>query len=317
LKGFSAAPCGRYQAVAPITAATVTATATPSRCADIQREIDHARRRGPLQTIVVPPCPALLSQLRGAMAQPQPDLTEAARIACSDVAMSATLIRQANGPLHAAGQPVRTVGQAMTRLGLDVTAATMTQFLARSAIHPDARHLAGFWEHSGKRAAVMGCLARHLPGVSPDLAHTCGLFLHVGQPVMLQSLRGYAGTMVEGQARKDRSYVQTENANHRTDHAVVGALVARVWQLSPQVMAATRLHHDGESLRDEAIEPEVRTLVALSLLGEQLVRAHHGLAPDREWQEHGAATMAWLEIGDQELDAWHDAIITALESTAA
>ncbi len=90
------------------------------RTADIQREIDHARRSGPLQHIVVPPCPALLVQLREAMAQDPADLTSIARIAASDVAMSATLIRQANGPLHAAGQPARTVGQAMTRLGLDI-----------------------------------------------------------------------------------------------------------------------------------------------------------------------------------------------------
>jgi HD-like signal output (HDOD) protein len=288
-------------------------TTVASRCTDIAREIDHARRSGPLQTIVVPPCPALLVQLRAALAQDPPDLQEVARIAGSDVAMSATLIRQANGALHAAGQPVRTVGQAMTRLGLDATAAAMTGFLARSAIHPDGKHLARFWEQSAQRAAAMACLARQLPGVSPDLAHTCGLFLHVGLPVMLQSVRGYASTMVEAIARKDRTPVQTENANHRTDHAVVGALVARVWQLAPEVMAAIRLHHEGECLREDTIEPEVRTLVALALLAEMLVRRHAALPPDAEWQRHGDAVLGWLQVGETELEAWHDELTAALD----
>ena len=42
--------------------------------------------------------------------------------------------------------------------------------------------------------------------------------------VMVQSVKGYAGTLVEALARKARSFVDTENANHKTDHAVVGAL---------------------------------------------------------------------------------------------
>ena len=32
-------------------------------------------------------------------------------------------------------------------------------------------------------------------------------------------------------ARKDRTFTQTENAAHRTDHAVMGAIVARTWHL--------------------------------------------------------------------------------------
>ena len=293
---------------------STTATPTVSRSADIQREIDQARRQGPLQHIVVPPCPELLVQMRQAMALPEPDLGAIARIASSDVAMSAALMKRANGPLFAGLSPVRTVGQAMTRLGLDATAAVMTGFLASSAIRADTRHLARFWEQSSQRAAAMAALARLLPGLSADLAHTCGLFLHVGLPVMLQSIKGYAATMVEGQARRDRSYVQTENANHRTDHTVVGALVARLWQLAPEVMSAVRLHHDLDVLSDQRVDAEVRTLIALSLVADLLLRRHEGLPPDAEWERHGPAAMQWLQIGDGDLEAWHDQVVQEFEA---
>src|SRR5258707_15692943 len=92
------------------------------------------RRTGPLQHIVIPPCPELLARLRAAMAYAEPDLNEIARIAASDVAMSATLIRSSNGPLFAAGQPVQTVGQAMNRLGLEHPAPVMAGFLLQRAI---------------------------------------------------------------------------------------------------------------------------------------------------------------------------------------
>ena len=82
----------------------------------------------------MPPCPELLTRLQRAMATAEPDLNEVGRIAHADVAMSATLIRNANGALFANGQPVTSVGQAMTRLGLRQTAAIMTGFLARHAL---------------------------------------------------------------------------------------------------------------------------------------------------------------------------------------
>jgi HD-like signal output (HDOD) protein len=122
----------------------------------------------------------------------------------------------------------------------------------------------------------MSFIAGQLPGLSADLAYSYGLFSHVGMPVLMQSVRGYAGTMVEGMARKDRSFVATENANHRTDHAVVGALTARVWRLAPAVVAAIRLHHSLESLGEDGTEPEVHTLVAAGLVADHFAMRHEG-----------------------------------------
>ncbi|MFD2450958.1 HDOD domain-containing protein [Ideonella paludis] len=199
----------------------------------IAKELDDARKRGPLQTIAIPPSPAILERMRNAMASAEPDLNEIANIATSDVAMSAQLIKSANSPAYNTGQPVQTIGQAMNRLGLDITAAEMTRFIVAHALPVRSAQLTRFWERSSKRAVAMGFIATKLPGMSLDVAHTYGLFCHVGMPVMLQSVRGYAGTLVEANARIDRSFIATENANHRTDHAVVGALVARMWKLSP------------------------------------------------------------------------------------
>ena len=285
--------------------ASMTIAATTSRTAEIARDIDHARTRGALQHIVIPPAPALLVRLRAAMQHAEPDLNEIARIASGDVAMAATLLRNANGALYA-GQPVQTVGQAMNRLGLNQTAAIMTGFLVRHALPVDNRHLQRFWERSGQRAAVMAFIARQLAGMSEDVAHTYGLFCHVGQPVMLQSVRGYASTLVEAAARIDRPFIATENANHRTDHAVVGALVARVWRLAPEVMAAIRLHHDLDTLGAEGTEPEVHTLVAAGLVAEHLVRRHEALPPEADWSQHGADAMAWLQVDDGELQLWEE-----------
>jgi HD-like signal output (HDOD) protein len=277
-----------------------------SRTAAIHDELDQARQAGALQRIVVPPCPTLLTRLQQEMACPQPDLQAVADIAAHDVAMAAVLIARANSSHHAAGQPVTTVGQAMNRLGLDETAQVLTRFLVQRAIPVRSAQLDRFWERSRRRALAMDFIARQLPGLSPDLAHTTGLFCHVGQPVMLQCLKGYGGTLVEADARIDRSAIATENANHRTDHAVVGALVCRVWRLAPQVVAAVRLHHDLACLDDASVEPEVRTLVAVGLVAEHLMRRAENLGPDRDWHDHAPASLDWLAIRADDVQAWDE-----------
>jgi HD-like signal output (HDOD) protein len=284
------------------------------RTQEIRQEIDNARKSGPLKHILIPPCPELLARLQQAMAQAEPDLTEVARIAAGDIAMSATLLRIANSPLHISdGMPCQTVGQAMTRLGLRETSAVMTGFLLKHTIPVNSPNLMRFWERSSKRALAMAFVARQLPGLAPDLAYTFGLFCHVGMPVLLQSVRGYSATLVEAGARIDRPYIATENANHRTDHAVVGALLARAWHIAPQLMLAIRLHHDLISLGDAGIEPEVHTLVAAGLVAEQLMRSHEGLPQDADWTAHREAAMAWLQISAADVEQWDDSLRNILD----
>lgn len=280
-----------------------------ARTQQIRDDLEHSRRRGPLQHIQIPPCPELLAQLQQAMSEPEPDLTLIDRIASADVAMAATLLRIANGPLFKpVGLPCTTVGQAMNRIGLRESVSVMTGFLIQHAIPVNAPQLVRFWQRSTKRAIAMATIAQQLPGLSPDLAHSFGLFLHVGMPVLLQSVRGYASTMVEAGARIDRPYIATENANHKTDHAVVGALVVRVWNLPPPLMAAIRLHHDFTALGHGDIEPEIHTLIAAGLIAEHLMRRHEGLPEDADWAGHHAAAMDWLQIGWGELALWEEAV---------
>ena len=280
----------------------------------IQQELTQARDKGPLRELKVPPCPELLQRLRGALQRAEPDLAEVQAVAAADVAMGATLLRVANSPVHLSdGAPCVSVGQAMTRLGLRPTAALMTQFLVRNAIPVNSSHLQRFWERSAKRALCMAFLARHVPGLDPDLAASHGLFCHVGLPVLLQQVRGYGGTMVEAGARIDRPFIATEDANHRTNHAVVGALVVRTWGLAPPLTVSIRLHHDFTVLNDRQLDPETPLLVAAGLVAEQLMRDHEGLPSDAEWTLHSAAVKDFLQITDTDMAEWTDDLQSQLD----
>jgi len=274
-------------------------------------ELDQAQRRGAVRDIVIPPCPELLRQLQEATARGEPDIGAIDRIASADVAMAAALIRQANSPFYGLEHPVHTVGQAMTVIGLQPAIRLLSGFLTRQAIRPQSAMLAHFWESSTRRAIACEHIGQQLYDMDPGLAYSFGLFCHVGIPVMLRGVKGYASTMTEALARKDRTFTQTENANHRTDHAVVGALVARAWRLAPGVMAAIRLHHSLESLGSGDTEPEVHTLVAVGLVADYLLAQRSGLSPEPEWERHGADACDWLAISADDLHHWQETLAEA------
>ncbi|MES2878852.1 MAG: HDOD domain-containing protein [Pseudomonadota bacterium] len=267
------------------------------KVAEINRELDLARDAGPLRDIIIPPCPELLVELQCEVNQGDPDPAVIARIAGSDVAMAAALLRIANSSLYARSRPVRTVAESVSMLGVKPTIAVLTGFLTRNAIRVNSPLLEHFWESSTRRS----------------LAQTCGLFCHVGIPVMLQGLKGYSGTLAEAMARQDRTFTQTENAVHRTDHAVVGALVAKTWRLPPVIAIAVRLHHDFAALRDHAIPVDVRNLIAIASIAEHLVAVHEGVKEQKEWERHGEESLAYVQVNAAEVDTWVDALHPVFE----
>ena len=275
---------------------------------ETDHELDQALASGPLRDIVIPPCPELLVALRREMDMAEPDPVVIADIAGRDVAMAASLIRTANSPYYARSRPVTSVAEALGMLGLAMTQKLLTAFLMRNAIRLSSPLLEHFWETSTRRALAMQYIARQLYGVDADLAYTCGLFYHVGIPILMQGVRGYAGTMTEALARQDRSFTATENAAHKTDHAVVGALVARTWRLPSPIYLAVRLHHDFTIFNVQGIPVQARTLVAMALVADRLVATHEGVRQQKEWVTYGSVCLGYLNVSEVEVDVWTDAL---------
>jgi HD-like signal output (HDOD) protein len=296
------------------TAAGAPIAAVRLKNEQLVQALDLARRSGPVRDIVIPPCPELLVQLQDATATGDPDPETIARIASADVAMAAALLRQANSPLYGLQQPVSTVGQALNVLGMKPAVKLLSGFLTRHALQVHSPLLAHFWETSTRRAIACEHIGQQLYGMDPGLSYTFGLFCHVGMPVMMAGVKGYGGTLTEAMARQDRSFTQTENANHRTDHAVVGAIVARTWRLPLDVALAIRLHHDFTCLTDSGLGDTQRRLVAMGLIADHLVHQHEGLPPLREWQRFGAACLGYLEVGEGEVNVWIDELHPAFEA---
>ena len=280
----------------------------------IDTDIARVRALPAVRAIVIPPCPQALLRLQEILRAPEHDMGALDELVSSDVALAAAVMRQANSPLYGLQQPVQTVGLALTVLGFDPAVQLLSTFITRQALQVQSPLMEHFWQSSVRRAMACEHIGGELYALPTGLGYSYGLFCHIGFPVLVKAVRGYASTVTEALARKDRTFTQTENANHRTDHAVVGAIVARTWHLPGDVAQAIWLHHDFACLNDEQFDPTLRHLVALGLLAEFLVNQHDGLAPTREWTQHGQACMDHLHVTQDELDHWIDALHPAFEA---
>jgi len=267
-----------------------------------------------MREITIPACPELLVALRREMNKEDPDPRVVATIAGKDVAMSASLIRMANSPFYARSRSVNSVSDALGVLGVRTTDKLLSALILRNAVKVSSPVLAHFWDTSSRRAIAMTYIARQLYGVDEELAYTSGLFCHVGIPILMQGVRGYAETMAAALAGQDRGFTDIENAAHKTDHAVVGALIGRGWRLPASIYQAIRLHHDFTILPDTSVPTEVRLLVAMGLIAEHLVAMHEGVGEQKEWTTHGPACLAHLHVGQSEVEAWSDALTPQFES---
>jgi HD-like signal output (HDOD) protein len=286
------------------------------KVAQVQRELDAARSRGPLKDIVIEPCPKQLLELRAVLRSMDPEPSEIVRVAGSDVAMAAAIIKVANSPLYARSRTASTVADAVALLGVAHSVSVLTGFLVRRSFPAKSALIEHFWESSLRRATAMGYIARQLFDIDPELAHTCGLFCHIALPVLIKGLRGYEATLQKAMAETQQAFTDVENAAHKTDHAVVGAIVAKTWLLPEEIALAVRLHHDFTVLEDQSLPLIVRQLVAMLLITENMVAAHEGVAPLKEWLQHGPACLEMLQVESQEVTVWSDALHSQFEGEA-
>ncbi|MEO8124760.1 MAG: HDOD domain-containing protein [Burkholderiales bacterium] len=254
--------------------------------------------------IAIPPRPALLTELQMEMTGADPDFDRIARLVAGDVALTAAVLRTVNSPFYALSRKAATMPEAITLLGLRQIGALVTGFVLRKSIGGEGANLTRFWDVTTKRSFALARLARGLRGIDVDVAQTFGLFCDVGIALLMQRFPAYAATLAAANRCEDLPFTQVEQAAHQTDHALVGALMARAWGLPKPVCDAIRMHHDYATFQDLQAQADVTRLIAMGLVAELAIQRFAGLNESREWDKGGDAAAGALMLGDADIDEW-------------
>jgi HD-like signal output (HDOD) protein len=261
------------------------------------------------QTVIdlgIPPCPAILRRFMVEAEKDEPDYHRLASIICSDVSLSASLIKTANSPYFGVRQRVRSVNEALVILGLNTASRAVAGIILRKSF-PTVPNLERFWDASSRFARLSGWLAQQLNDlrIPPEDAYTFGLFRDCGIPVLLKRLPSYESVLQSANNEAELGFTMVEDDVLPTNHAIVGCVLAQSWWLPEEICLSIRHHHDQPVLAATSSPPPLitRKLIAVTQLAEHLVQQQLGLSLTHEWGKLGATCLKLLDIDQARLEA--------------
>jgi putative nucleotidyltransferase with HDIG domain len=175
-----------------------------------------------------------------------------------DLALSAHVLHIANSAAYAPNEPIVSLPQAVSRLGL----ATVCDLAVAVAIQGRVFNVSGhqvkireLWQHS----AMAGCYAKEIARLrrfNVEGAFTCGLMHDIGRPMVMLAFID----LLSGLTDKRAPYTLLQAAMDQF-HARVGGLLVDQWGLPPWVKTSI-LHHHGYAEAQDSHEDVMCTHLA-------------------------------------------------------
>ena len=258
--------------------------------------------------IGIPPCPAVLDRFMAEMSKDEPDFQRLAGIIGTDVALSASLIKTANSPYFGMRQRVRSANEALTVLGLKASSHTVAGIILRNSF-PNVSNLESFWDVSARIARLSAWLAQNLKlrDLHVNDAYTFGLFRDCGIPVLLGYFPEYGKALAEANNDSERCFIEVEETEIPTNHAMIGCILAQSWWLPEELCLGIRHHHELAKIESAHSDLPMlsRKLIATSQLAEHLLQKKLGLSVTQEWTKLGIACLQLLEVDQERLEIFY------------
>lgn len=274
-----------------------------------QQQMENSALGSLIKDIPIPPRPVVVQLMQEEMARPEPDLREIAHIVSQDVGLTVAVLKTVNSPLYGLSRKAESVEQAVGLIGLKQLGILVTALAMRSLLQGDAKTLGRFYDTSARRTLAMARVAKTTGVVDVTLAQTFGLFCDVGIPLLMKRFPTYVQTLKVANDDPSRSFTAVEHEAHNTDHALIGALMVKTWNLPPVVALAIRLHHDYDVFLDPKIPREVARLISLNILAEEAIQRYAQIHSNVEWQKGGDYVASTLSMEPAEVEEWLEQLI--------
>jgi putative nucleotidyltransferase with HDIG domain len=195
------------------------------------------------------PLPVTAQALMKAISDGDASFAKLAGLIELDQAVAANVLRISRSAAYAGASPANSVRDALVRLGtatlLDLVLGEYLKKL-RVAAPMYALSEDDLWQHSAAAQLAVRAMQQEKPEARiPQTAVTAALVHDIGKLVMVRSLKVEVSTIVQRCKETGETWVEAERALFDTDHAAVGAAVARKWNFPDEITDAIERHHDA------------------------------------------------------------------------
>jgi len=241
----------------------------------------------------LPALPRAACHIIAVIDDPRTTATKLEKAIALDQALTAKVLRIANSPFYGAVREIRTVSEAIVRLGF-VTIRNWTLVTATKSIFltPGSGLLfKKIWQQSVLSAMASQLVAQAVGMREPEGVFVGGLMQNIGQLVLARAQPELFHEVLAESADTQQPYHLVERRLLGFDHGDLGALLLKEWNLSRELENAVRWHH-----RLDDPEATGRRVAAMIALGEEIA-ACTGTDPEEYpvyWENSEAAR--FLEI---------------------
>ena len=252
-----------------------------------------------IASVAIPPRPTIVDAVLSERSKPEPDLHRIGQLISTDVGLAAAVLKTINSPFFGLRRQVTSIDHGVNMLGMKNIGALVMSLSLRNAV--PTQGLERFWDEAARTALVSAYLAQTLGCAPKEDAHLFGLFHDSGIPLLMRRFPNYREVLKKANMEPKLSFTDVEDAELGTNHAVVGGLLAKGWQLPEHLRLGIGQHHDLDIFTSH-LPIESLNLIALTHLAEHIENSYSRLANDAEWEKRGEAILGHLMLSQQQLD---------------
>jgi putative nucleotidyltransferase with HDIG domain len=228
---------------------------------------------------LLPPIPAVMTELVQALGDIDIELRALAHIISKDPLMSMNVLKVSNSALYRLPNKVATVDHAVKLLGIkEITGICIACGAYQSLKAPhnvETFNLDDFWRHSVATGVVSRRLCQELEILDHNVLYFLGLLHDVGKVVLDRFAHDIYKIVVQTTREENITIQEAEKRLIGESHDVVGGWLMEKWRLPWTFVDVAKYHHDvKESPEDN------KTGVAIIAIADRLAWLHYlGLDP--------------------------------------
>lgn len=216
-----------------------------------------------MNTSSLPTLPGIITKLNTLSENDKTSVQEMARLVASDQVLSARILKLANSPSYGFYR-VSTISNAMILLGVNVVKSLA---LSSSIFEIMEKNSVGLWEHSLGAGVAANIISRRLKLPETEEISTAALLHDIGKVIIRLNFGDDYRHLLALIEEDEVSMLAAERTLLGTDHAEVGAWLAKSWFLPDKLIEPIGCHHDV------ALAPTQQTKASVVHFANILIKA--------------------------------------------
>ena len=200
--------------------------------------------------VQLPALPQAALELQRVIQDPKSSSEDVARVVSLDPSLATILLHLVNSALYSFPMRIDTVPRAVTVIGaLQVYTLSMGGLVLNLArqIPPQGLDHESFWLHSVAVAVLAQDLGRLARLPNPERCFVSGLLHDIGRLALYSTLPEYAKAATDTARAKELLSQEAERAVLGYDHARMGGMLLRKWDLPYTITSAVSHHHTPDN----------------------------------------------------------------------